>query len=367
MLDDSKELKNNTSLLSKSYLSTQDVLLKPKQGVVATRKDVDLNSTFLYSSPMDTVIHDKMIMALLKENQAAVSCRFFSKEERFTELQKYHANPNYWFSVGTSRNDFDNLRDFTEQNNIKQINISVDVAHGDTLNLNKLYKLYSAQKWCRNLMSGTVATPESAANVFDSGCTHIRVGIGPGSACSTRIITGFGVPNLSAIFQIWNHFYRDDFYDCKPVIIADGGIKTSSDIAKYLCAGADGVMVGSLLSKAIESPGWKSSIFRKIVNVLSFNTIYKNKIVFKRYRGQASEAFQKERRGSVSGTPEGVQGPEQYPEYTFSELFDSLCHGLRSAISYSGQKNIQGLNPNNVEIIKITQNGLQESKPNILD
>ena len=134
---------------------------------------------------------------------------------------------NMWYTVGANEKDYDELEIILSNLNIKEakINISVDVAHGDTLHLSNVYKKYRNLKYTANLMSGTVATAESARNVYDSGCTHIRVGIGPGSACSTRIVTGCGVPNFVAVFNIYNEFCVN--ID-KPVIIADGGIKIAA-------------------------------------------------------------------------------------------------------------------------------------------
>ena len=202
-------------------------------------------------------------------------------------------------------------------------------------------------------MSGTVATAESARNVYNYGCTHIRVGIGPGSACSTIIVTGCGVPNLVAIFNIYNEFCAN--ID-KPIIIADGGIKNSGDIVKYLSAGADAVMIGSLFSKTIESPGWTNTWWSRFFG----------RPPVKCYRGQASKEFQMDRRGFVSGAPEGVVAKPQHPEYSLQQIVSQLESGVASALSYLGLKSSKELNPKNVQFIKITQNGVHESKPHIL-
>lgn len=360
-----KIINKNIKLFEKNYLSTNDVLLVPSTGIVNSRKDIKVDDAFIFSSPMDTVISNSLIVEMLKTNQVPVSCRFDSYSSRFSQLTTFHKHENYWFSVGANKKDFDLLISWLQENKEAKLNISVDVAHGDTKALHKIYKLYSKQEWCKNLMSGTIATSKSAINVFNAGCNYLRVGIGPGSACSTRIVTGCGVPNLSAIFNIWNTF-QDPIYSKKPFIIADGGIKTSGDIAKYLSAGADGVMIGNLLSKTEESAGWNISSLYYYLSLLTLNFFFTNKIYYKRYRGQASKAFQIARRGSVSGTPEGVEGPIQYPEYTYLQFYNSTVNALRSTISYIGGDSLKSLNPNNVEIISITQNSLLESKPHLL-
>lgn len=359
---------NEKLFLGSEALSTNDVLMQPSTGVLLSRSHATIDTTFLYNSPMDTVAGENLFYALLKHNQAAVSCRFSTTKERLKELNTFCRNSNYWFSVGASLKDF-NLIDkwYTSTQPKIKINISVDVAHGDTVHLQKLYAQYKKQPWCGKLMSGTVATPESAANCYKAGCTHIRVGIGPGSACSTRIVTGCGVPNLTAVFNVYKSFndhIKSNF--TPPIIIADGGIKTSGDIAKYLSAGANGVMVGNLLSKTVESGGWSKNYFKYFLYLFTFKFFFKN-FLYKRYRGQASSSFQKDKKGFVSGTPEGVEGPIQHPEYSFDFFYNSITSSLKSSLSYLGLKDINEMNPSTVRFIKITQNSLLESKPHLLN
>ena len=197
------KLDKNTHLLESRYLSTDDVLIKPATGLLSSRKHAKIDTTFIYNSPMDTVASFDLFNELLSTGQAAVGCRFNSIEARMYELALHKNKPNYWFTVGSSLKDYEILKEYCSRHSKASLNICVDVAHGDTVHLHQLYQQYSKESWCKSLMSGTIATPKSAYSVFESGCTHIRVGIGPGSACSTRIVTGCGVPNLSAVFQIW--------------------------------------------------------------------------------------------------------------------------------------------------------------------
>ena len=355
---------DNLELFTNRYLSTNDVLLVPKTGMLDTRKAAQVAGyTFLYSSPMDTVTDDALISEMLSSNQASLSCRFFPKEKKLDTLHKFHADENFWYSVGSSKEEFQQLKNIAIRNNYK-LNIAVDVAHGDTTKLYKIYSLYSSQSWCRKLMSGTIATPASARKVYTHGCTHIRVGIGPGSACSTRIVTGCGVPNLSAIFNVYSEFLDEPE---RPTIIADGGIKTSGDICKYLSAGADAVMMGSVLSSLKESAGWRVSFLSLFIYILTFGIFKSYKLYYKYYRGQASAEFQLDRKGSVSGTPEGVQGPIQYQTTTFDKFFHGIVGGIASSLSYLGLKNVANMSPKTVSFIKITQNGYKESTPHILD
>ena len=359
-------LKKNINLFTDNFLSTNDILLRPSKGTVSSRKDIKIEDTFIYSSPMDTVTGINLIEAMSLKNQASVSCRFKSNQHRLIELERFLKNKNYWFSVGASIKDFDMLKVWASRfKTPPKINISVDVAHGNTVDLNFLYRKYAKQPWCAKLMSGTVATAESAYEVYKSGCSHIRVGIGPGSACSTRIVTGCGVPNLSAVNDVWLNFYDLGVED-NVTIIADGGIKTTGDIAKYLAAGADAVMIGNLLSKTYESSGWKTKLLKFVLHVLTFKLFF-NSFLYKNYRGQASAAFQLEKKGKISGTPEGVQGPKQTPEYYYADFHHKVISALRSTISYTGGKKLVDLNPTTVQMIQITQNSYNESIPHLLN
>lgn len=355
----------NNSLFEKNYLSTSDVLLFPTTGTLKSRSEAYLNSTFIYSSPMDTVASFDLFHKMKETNQAFLSCRFNSNDYKTKELQCFHTYDNYWFTVGASVDDYNFLAKlFYEDKLFLKVNVAVDVAHGDTTLLHEIYEMYSSAEWCNNLMSGTIATPGSAINLVNAGCTHIRVGIGPGSACSTRIVTGCGVPNLSAVYSIVQEL---KFSNKSCYVIADGGIKSTGDIVKYLAAGASGVMIGSLLSNTTESPMWKTNWFRFLLNKLSFNYLYKNKVKYKKYRGQASEAFQLDTKGFISFAAEGVEAKPSYTKYDYLTFYQKTLGGIASAISYLGLKSIRSLNPKNVLFIQISQNGLQESKPHILE
>lgn len=341
--------------LSVPKLSTNDVLLQPRVGILSSRTEVIFDKSFIYSSPMDVVTGLNMSQAMLNSNQNPVFCRFLPLDKKTQALKTFHSNPNFWYSVGSRIEDLELIEYLFSTNQLPSdayFNISVDVAHGATQDLLGIYNLYRSRSWCRALMSGTVATPEAAAYVFSNGkaCTHIRVGIGPGSACSTRIVTGCGYPNLSAVYEIYTYM-KESYSDKNFSIIADGGIKTTGDIAKYLSAGADGVMLGNMLSSLKESEGWIYPLFGK---------------PYKYYRGQASAAFQKARRGKINGVPEGVQSKNKiYITKSFSTFEKETRSAIASTISYLGLKQISDLKPENVDFIKITQNGFNESRPHL--
>lgn len=356
----------NYDLLTKNNLSINDVLLKPKTGILDTRSKAIIDSSYIYSSPMDTVTDIELTSEFLKNKQNAVFCRFLSIEKRQKALTMFSSNPWFWYSVGSSEEDFNFLNSYfsKEENVIESVNISIDVAHGDTIHLIEIYKKYSSQPWCSSLMSGTIANEESAIPLIQAGCTHLRIGIGPGSACSTRIVTGCGIPNLTAVFKIHDTLKSCNLRD-KVTLIADGGIKSTGDIVKYLSAGADAVMLGSMLSTLKESAGWKPVTLYKIFKYF-WHFKYKKRY-YKYYRGQASYEFQIERRGLVNGVPEGVQSNKKlYPSIDAKTFLNNCNSAIASAISYLGTNQISDLNPDNVEFLKITQNGFIESKPHIL-
>lgn len=360
---------HNELLFANNYLSTNDVLLEPTSGVLSSRKEADVDATIIYNSPMDTVASDSLGEQLLVTNQAYVTCRFFSEKERLVSLNRFYNKNNFWFTVGASLDDFDLLdswwykkQSLTEDR--IRINIAVDVAHGDTTVMLALYNKYKGAPWVKNLMSGTVATPTSAYNVYCAGCTHIRVGIGPGSACTTRIVTGCGVPNLSAVYNIYSAFENMPF-NTRPILIADGGIKSTGDIAKYLSAGASGVMLGNLLSKCQESPGWVKSWFKFFLNRFTFGLFFKN-YYYKQYRGQASKEFQQEMLGLDPCAPEGIQGPKSNVKYSYASFYANFAISLSSSLSYLGLRNVKDLSPNKVRFLKITPNGYKESLPHLL-
>lgn len=224
----------------------------------------------------------------------------------------------------------------------------LDSAHGHTKSiLDTIYKVKNAFPDCQ-LIGGNVATAEGTEDLIKAGADAVKVGMGPGSICTTRIIAGIGVPQITAV------------YDAACVgakynipVIADGGIKYSGDIVKALAAGADSIMVGSLLAGCEESPG-ESEIYlgRR----------------FKVYRGMGSlasmEKGSKDRyfqQNSTKLVPEGVEGRVPYKGPVSDTVFQ-LVGGLRSGMGYCGCHTIEELQ-NNAKFVKITNAGLRESHP----
>ncbi|MCD1260929.1 IMP dehydrogenase [Paenibacillus athensensis] len=226
--------------------------------------------------------------------------------------------------------------------------IVVDSAHGHHINIAETVKKIRAQYPELPIIAGNVATGDGTRDLIKAGASMIKVGIGPGSICTTRVIAGIGVPQITAIF------------DCAQAaaefgvpVIADGGIKYSGDVVKAIAAGASGVMIGSLFAGTEESPG-ESEIFQGRR--------------FKVYRGMGSLGAMKEgskdryfQENESKLVPEGIEGRVPY-KGPLADTIYQLVGGLRSGMGYCGAKNIQEL-IHDTQFIRITGAGLRESHP----
>lgn len=227
--------------------------------------------------------------------------------------------------------------------------ITIDTAHGHSENvINMVRNLKKALNI--DVIAGNIATPEAAEELIAAGADVIKVGMGPGSICTTRIVAGSGIPQITAVQQC------SEIADSHGIaVIADGGMKYSGDIAKAIAAGASVVMTGSLFAGTDESPG--------------DITFFQGR-KYKKYRGMGSLGAMKEgskdryAQGGVESrklVPEGVEGMVPY-RGTVSEVVYQLMGGLRSAMGYTGCRNIGELRKN-AEFVRITKSGQQESHP----
>jgi IMP dehydrogenase len=222
--------------------------------------------------------------------------------------------------------------------------LCLDVAHGHHVLVKDALKELSKRIPSRvHLMAGNVATKQAFYDLSDWGANSVRVGIGGGSICSTRIQTGHGVPTLQSIFDC-----VEAADDTGVKLIADGGIKNSGDMVKALAAGADFVMAGSLFAGTKETPG---------------NVIETTNGKYKVYRGMASKEAQRDWKGSVSSR-EGISTHVQYKGSTESVL-EELVVGIRSGFSYSGARNLLELQSRS-EFLQQTGAGSKESQTHIL-
>ncbi len=227
--------------------------------------------------------------------------------------------------------------------------IVVDTAHGHSANVigqvARIKKLSNRVQ----IIAGNVATGNAVRALIDAGADAVKIGIGPGSICTTRIVAGIGVPQLSAIMECAEEAWKNDV-----PVIADGGIKQSGDLAKALAAGASVAMIGSLLAGTDESPGETY-----LYNGRSFKAYRGMGSVGAMARGSADRYFQQEVKDSLKLVPEGIEGQVPYKGPTAAVLHQ-LTGGLRAAMGYTGSATLAELREK-AEFIRITSAGMRES------
>ena len=346
----------------KEALTFDDVTLEPKYSEVLP-SDVDTSVELtkniklkvpLLSSAMDTVTESKMCIAIAQAGGIGVIHRNLDIKTQVAEIRKVKKQKLLvGAAVGAGVNEFERAKHILKENIDL---IVVDTAHGHTKKVADIIKKIKKIKPKKTaLCAGNIATAEAAKFLIKLGVDIIKVGIGPGSICTTRLVAGIGVPQLSAILNV-----RKGVGARKVSIIADGGIKFSGDIAKALSAGADAVMIGSLFAGTDEAPG-------KIIK--------KNGKLFKSFRGMGSigamnkgsadRYFQKKQSDSTKYVPEGVEGFIKY-KGAVSRIVYKLVGGLRSSMGYLGCKEIKKLK-NKPKFVKITKAGFYESMVHNID
>ena len=339
----------------KEALTFDDVLLLPRYSSVlpsktninlSFTKNINLKVPFL-SSAMDTVTESKMAIAIGKEGGIGIIHRNLDIKNQSKEVKKV-ANKKLLVgaAIGTNKEDIERAKSLIS--NGADL-IVIDTAHGHSekvlKTLSKIKKIVKDVPIC----VGNIATGEAAKRLYNSGADIIKVGIGPGSICTTRMVAGIGVPQISAILEVKKALSNKNVR-----IISDGGIKFSGDIAKALAAGADAIMMGSIFAGTDESPGRKFKIKGKF---------------FKQYRGMgsvgamsagsANRYLQKNFKDKSKFVPEGVDGRVEY-KGKVSKIIYQLQGGLRSSMGYIGAKNLKEINKK-AKFIKITKAGFYES------
>ena len=229
--------------------------------------------------------------------------------------------------------------------------VIVDTAHGHSRGVLDMVKLIKKEYPDCELIAGNVGTAEAARDLIRTGVDAIKVGIGPGSICTTRVIAGVGVPQVTAIYECAKVATRN-----KVPLIADGGIKQTGDIAKAIAAGADSVMIGGLFAGVEESPGDKIlyegrsyKIYRGMGSIEAMK------------KGSSDRYFQDAEEGLPKLVPEGIEGRVPYKGF-LSETIYQMVGGLRAAMGYCGCKNIYEMKTK-TQFIKMSEAGLRESYP----
>lgn len=337
----------------REYKTFDDFLLVPQYSDIRSRKEIDISTKLnnlkfnipIISSPMTTVTETAMSLEISNLGGFGIIHRYCSIKHQvhlLNEIKRKNKNAFVGAAVGT-------VDDFKERvvelikNGINLI--CIDVAHGHHILVKE------AIEWIKNnynihVMAGNVASGEGYRDLSFWGADSIRIGVGGGSICSTRIQTGHGVPTLSSIFESFK-FKKE--YNLNSGIIADGGIKNSGDIVKALAAGADMVMLGSLLAGTDESPSELFDI---------------NGEKFKMYSGMASKESQESWRG-YSTSIEGVSSKTKYVG-SLEKVINEFIANIKSGLSYSGVRNILELQENAIWSLQ-SNNSLNESKPHILN
>jgi len=314
--------------IKKERLAFDDVLLVPQYSTVESRSDVNLSQNLgsdivldvpIISSPMDTVTGVDMAIAMNHVGGLGIIHRYNTIEEQASAVARTLLPPQHRAAAIGVTGDFEERSCALYDAGARVL--CLDVAHGHHILMERALKtlkdIYGNDV---HLMAGNVATLEGFNDLADWGADSIRCGIGGGSICTTRIQTGHGVPGLATIFECAKS-------DRDAKIIADGGIKNSGDIVKALAAGADFVMLGSLLSGTNEAPG---KTFVGLDGGLR-----------KDYRGMASPTAQKNWRGKVASC-EGVAASVPY-KGSVEKILKELERGIRSGLSYSGAHTIKEL------------------------
>ncbi len=339
----------------KEALTFDDVLLLPRFSKVlpsetdlsfSLTKKIKLKVPFL-SSAMDTVTESKMAIAMAKSGGIGIIHRNLSIKEQSKEIKKVKKNNLFvGGAIGTSKEDLTRAKSLVDCG----IDLLViDTAHGHSEKvldiLTKIKRIDSEISIC----VGNIATGEAAKRLYNSGADIIKVGIGPGSICTTRMVAGIGVPQITAILEVSEALKKK-----KVKIISDGGIKFSGDTAKALAAGADAIMMGSIFAGTEESPGKKFKIKNK------FYKVYRGMgSIGAMTAGSANRYFQKNHKDKSKFVAEGVESRVEY-KGNVSKIIYQLKGGLKSSMGYIGAKKLSEIKKN-AKFIKITKAGFYES------
>lgn len=332
-------------------LTYDDVLLMPRYCKITSRTIPNLESRItknykakipFISANMDTVTEEKMALAMGKLGAVGSLHRFLSVEQQVQEVKNLVAAKKQVdglliaASIGVKEEGMKRADALVDAG--VEI-LTLDIAHGDSVMMLEVLEYLKKTHPSVDVIAGNVAMPDGVKRMIDAGADAIKVGIGPGSMCTTRIITGCGVPQLTAVALCVQEARK---YDVP--VIADGGIKTSGDIVKAFAAGAESVMLGSMLAGTIESPG-------------------EIKGGMKRYRGMASKDAQVSWRGNMQKgmAPEGES--RMIPcKGNVSDVIHELSGGVRSGMTYLNAYTLADINQNAL-FMEMSSSGIVESRP----
>ncbi len=335
--------------MRKAY-TFDDVALVPQFNNIPSRTEPNLESWLttrrkvkfpIINSNMDTVVGKELADFLIQEGTYPIFHRFCDLETQKSWIKNY--GEKIFVSCG--------LKNIEETKSLLEhgpAGVCIDIAHGHSSLMLKFIEEIKNTFPHIDVIAGNVCTAMAYHDLVNAGADAVKVGIGPGAACTTRLVTGFGVPQFTAIRDCANVAEK-----LRVPLIADGGIRSSRELVMALAAGASTVMIGKLFALTRESSA------QKRINKTT-------KIEEAKYRGQASEDFQIDFYGGLKKktVPEGVDFWAPVSG-SCSELLDNLLGGLRSGLTYGGARSIKELQ-RKAEFVEVTNNYLYESKTRIL-
>lgn len=348
-------------------LTYDDIQLVPGFSSVSSRQKIKLETKLsrnhnllmpLVASPMDTVCEEEMAYKMFLMGGVGCIHRFMSIEEQCKQVKTLQSKiygegfggpfENWGEDYGSGKKAIPIMaaigvgeEGMSRSDALVDSGVNVlliDVAHGHHQNVIDMISYCKEKHPKVDVIAGNIATPEAAEDLQNAGADGLRVGIGGGSLCTTRIKTGFGIPNVTCIEEISRV--------AKVPVMADGGIRSSGDIAKALGVGADCVMIGSLIAGTDEAPG-------KIIETRTG--------LSKRYRGSASL----ETKSAHGQEQRNVEGESTTIPYKGGVKFviNGLLDGVKSALSYAGSDNLGNFHP---KYVQVTNSGLREAQPHLI-
>lgn len=335
--------------MAKSYqfekgYTFDDVALIPQFNNVPSRTEPELDSWLttkrklgipLLCANMDTTISEDLANILIEKGSVPIFHRFTADFDVQKKWVKRYGNKTF-VSCGIGKEKLEEVRKLFD---LGAGGVCIDVAHGHSMQMLGFIEEVKRSHPDKEVIAGNVCTAMAYQDLVNAGADAVKVGVGPGAACTTRVITGFGVPQFSAIFECAKVAEK-----LRVPLIADGGIRTSKDVVLALAAGASSVMIGKLFALTEESSAEKKDGKAK-------------------FRGQASEDFQTDYYGGLKEktVAEGVDfwAPISGPA---SQMIDLLLGGLRSGLTYGGARSIKELQ-RKAEFVEVTGNYVTESHP----
>ena len=331
---------SETAKLVSSIMTGRDQLVTVKEGASAEE--------------VQGLLHQHRIEKILVVNDAFDLCgmitvKDFDKAESFPNACKdSYGHLRVGASVGTSPDTDDRVEALVEAGVDVVV---VDTAHGHSHNVIERVKMIKAAYPELQIIAGNIATAAAALALVDAGADAVKVGIGPGSICTTRIVTGIGVPQITAIANV-----AEALANTGVPIIADGGIRFSGDVAKAIVAGAHSVMMGSMFAGTEEAPGevelYQGRTYKAYRGMGSLGAMAQT-------QGSSDRYFQDASKGSEKLVPEGIEGRVPY-KGPVAAIIHQLMGGVRSAMGYTGSVDINSMR-NNPEFIRVTSAGMSES------